>query len=257
MIRGIYTSTSGMMGQVIQQETIANNLSNLDTTGYKREDTVFHSFPDMLIRSNERFNDVNLFPNVGNMNLGSLVEENHTVHTQGHFAQSESSLDFALEGEGFFTVLNPEGEVRFTRDGHFLRDEEGNLVTSHGYHVLGEDEEPLTIPEENVVVDTDGVIRDQEDEVVGELLVTGFANPETLRKEGDNLLAAVDESELLDPGEMEASVRQGFLEGSNIDMVKEISRAMTSLRQYEANQKAVHAHDELLNKSVNEVGVLR
>lgn len=257
MIRGIYTSASGMMAQTIQQENIANNLSNLGTNGYKRDEAIFQTFPDMLIRSNESINNFSFPSAVGVMNLGSLVDENHTMHTQGQAIQTNSSLDFAIEGDGFFTVNNPEGEQRFTRDGHFLRDAEGNLVTGQGHQVLGADGEPIIIPDENVVVDQGGVIRSQEGEVVGEFLITGFDNPETLRKEGDNLFNAVDESEVLDPEELNASVNQGFLEGANIDLIKEMSRAMTSLRTYEVNQKAIQAHDELLGKSVNEVGVLR
>lgn len=255
MIRGLYTAASGMMAQKIKQETIANNLSNLDTSGYKKDSSIFHSFPDMLLSSVQRETGFPFRPPVGCFNLGVLVEENFTLHTQGGLYATDNPLDFALEGEGFFTVRTPEG-IRYTRSGHFLRDVNGNLVTPQGYFVLGEDENPLVIPSEKVGVDKSGVIA-YERERVGRFMLTRFENPETLRKEGHNLFAVSPNTQAADPEELNTGISQGFLEGANIDLVDEISQALTAMRVYEVNQKVLQAQDELLGKSANEVGTLR
>jgi len=255
LIRGIYTAASGMMAQKIKQETIANNLSNLDTSGYKRDSSIFHSFPDMLLSSVDQGGSFPLRAQVGSLNLGILVEENFTLHTQGGLYATENPLDFALDGEGFFTVRTPDG-IRYTRNGHFLRDVNGNLVTPQGYFVLGEREEPFMIPSEKVGVDKRGVIT-HEGERTGRFMLTVFENPETLRKEGNNLFAASPGSQVANVEGLNTGVSQGFLEGANIDLVEEISQAMMAMRVYEVNQKVLLAQDELLGKCVNEVGTLR
>ena len=255
IIRGIYTSASGMMSQGIKQETIANNLSNLDTNGYKKDSSIMGSFPDMLINTQNSMSESDGSIPVGRLNLGSLVEENYTEHTQGTLSQTENNLDFALNGNGFFTLQTPEGE-RYTRDGHFLRDVDGNLVDANGNYVLGEDGEVVSVPTSDIVVDEQGNIA-VEDETLNTLTVTEFENPETLIKEGSNFFVEAEETEIDNQEGLNTSIEQGFLEKANIDIQKEMSEAISSLRTYEANQKILQAQDELLGKCVNEVGTLR
>ncbi len=255
MIRGLYTAASGMMTEKIKQETMANNMSNLSTSGYKRDQSVVSSFPHMLLSSQERSAGFMRLPALGSINLGALVEENITQHSQGQLKQTDSPLDFGLEGEGFFAVMTPDG-VRYTRSGHFLRDSQGNLVTDQGHRVLGEGEEPLVIPGEDIQVDGEGNITSR-DQQVGRMLLAEFENPETLRKEGSNLFNVTEGTQLVNQEGLNTTLHQGFLEGANVDLAQEISQAMIALRAYEMNQRVIQTQDELLSKCANEVGSLR
>ncbi len=254
MIRGIYTSASGLMAQQMKQETIANNVANINTTGYKRDQSLLTTFPHMLLTTVSRHFGPAAHRGVGSMNLGSLVEENAVVFTQGQVYETENPLDIALEGEGFFAVMTPDG-IRYTRSGHFLRDSEGSLVTPQGYRVLGA-AGPVTLPGENISVDQYGSIT-HNGQFIDRLALVEFENPETLRKQGGSFFEAVQQTQVDNNLGLNSRVHQGFLEGSNIDMVEEITQAITAFRIYEANQKALQAQDELLGKCVNEVGTLR
>ncbi len=254
MIRGIYTSASGLMAQHMKQETIANNLANINTAGYKKDQSLLTSFPHMLLTTVSRDFGPAVHRGVGSINLGSLVEENAVIFTQGQVYETEKPLDFAVEGEGFFAVMTPEG-IRYTRSGHFLRDSQGSLVTPQGYPVMGV-RGPINIPGENVYVDSYGSII-HEGQFIDRMILAEFTNPETLRKQGGSFFEAVQQTETANTMGLNSRVHQGFLEGSNIDMVEEITQAITAFRIYEANQKALQAQDELLGKCVNEVGTLR
>lgn len=254
MIRGIYTSASGLMAQQMKQETIANNLANINTTGYKRDQSLLTSFPHMLLNTVSREFGPAGHRGVGSINLGSLVEENAVIFTQGQVFETEGALDFAVEGEGFFAVMTPGG-IHYTRSGHFLRDSQGSLVTPQGYPVMGE-RGPITLPGESVHVDSYGNISSN-GQFIDRMILVEFANPETLRKLGGSLFEAVQQTDIANSMGLNSRVHQGFLEGSNIDMVEEITQAITAFRIYEANQKTLQAQDELLGKCVNEVGTLR
>ena len=254
MIRGIYTSASGLMAQQMKQETIANNLANINTIGYKKDQSLLTTFPHMLLTTVSReFGPAN-HRGVGSINLGSLVEENAVIFTEGQFFETENTLDFAVEGEGFFAVMTADG-LRYTRSGHFLRDSEGSLVTPQGYPVMGE-RGPINLPGEDIHVGPDGSIT-HGGQFIDSMILAEFANPETLRKQGGSFFEAVQQTEIANNLGLNSRVHQGFLEGSNIDMVEEITQAIAAFRIYEANQKALQAQDELLGKSVNEVGTLR
>jgi flagellar basal-body rod protein FlgF len=143
MIRGLYTGASGMIAQMGRINVLSNNLANVDTTSYKRDTTIMKSFPEMLIH---RINDdgvreipigsYDLMPVIGKMGTGVEINEVFTNFTQGSFRQTENDFDLALEGEGFFSVQTEDGE-RYTRNGSFLIDRDGYLVTKDGFRVLG------------------------------------------------------------------------------------------------------------------------
>ena len=141
MIRGLYTGASGMVAQMHKMDAISNNLANVDLTGYKRDTSVHKAFPQLLLR---RTNDDGVYnfppgsidtaPIVGTLGTGVELNELYTVFEQGALKQSNNPFDLALEGEGFFTVLTPQGE-RYTRNGSFLIDNNGTLVTKEGFPV--------------------------------------------------------------------------------------------------------------------------
>ncbi len=278
MIRGLYTGASGMVAQMRRLDTIANNLANVDLNGYKRDTVINKAFPEMLIR---RMNDDGMFvfplgsidttPIVGKLGTGVELNEVFTVFTQGSLKQTENPFDLALEGEGFLSVLLPDGE-RYTRNGSFLLNDEGYLVTKHGEFVLGENG-PIKVKKNNFVIDQDGVIYQNATfsgderrlvsleenewenlERVDRLKIVDFKRLRYLKKMGNSFWRDTEESGPAEiaVGDRRPKVRQGFLESSNVNVVTEMVRMIEVQRTYEANQKMIQTQDSLLGRLINE-----
>jgi flagellar basal-body rod protein FlgF len=278
LIRGLYTGASGMVVQMHRLDTISNNLANVDLNGYKRDTAINKAFPEILLR---RMNDDGMFvfplgsidttPIVGKLGTGAELNEVYTAFTQGSLKQTENPFDLALEGEGFLSVLLPDGE-RYTRNGSFLLNDEGYLVTKHGEFVLGENG-PIQAKKNNFVIDQDGVIYQNATysgderrlvsleenewenlERVDRLKIVDFKRPRYLKKMGNSFWTDTEESgpaEIAD-GDSRPKVRQGFLESSNVNVVTEMVQMIEVQRTYEANQKMIQTQDSLLGRLINE-----
>jgi len=276
MLRGIYTGANGMIAQEARMDAIANNLANVDQTGYKRDLTIFKAFPDMLIR---RINDDGLgivpagsydtMPLVGKIGTGVEVNEVFTQFDQGSLQRTENNTDLALEGRGFFVVQTERGE-RYTRNGAFTVNQEGILMTHNGNPVLGENG-IIRLQHNNFMINERGEVlvnnaisldpRDpvsmtgnswQDPQVIDRLRIVDFENIREIKKEGDSLYRETPESgPPLPPREIK--VLQGFLEKSNVNVVREMVDMIEVQRSYEANQKTVQAHDQALGRLINEV----
>lgn len=276
MLRGIYTGASGMLAQNSRMEAIANNLANVDKTAYKKDIAVFKAFPDMIIR---RVNESGLgitpagsydtMPYVGKLGTGVELNEVFTNFNQGSLQRTENHFDLALEGRGFFTVLTERGE-RFTRDGSFTINQEGILMTHNGNPVMGENG-IIRVHHNNFIVNEFGEIvvngdlsADARDVVsmasndwanpvvIDRLKIVDFENIREIKKEGDSMYRETEYSgPPLPPGEYK--VIQGFLEKSNVNIVREMVDMIEVNRSYEANQKTVTSHDQTLGKLINEV----
>jgi flagellar basal-body rod protein FlgF len=281
VVRGLYTGASGMVVQMDRMDAIANNLANVDLTGYKKDIAVTKAFPEMLMR---RMNDdgvyvfpigsVDTTPIVGRLGTGVELNEVYTVFEQGAMKQTENDFDLALEGQGFLTVQTPRGE-RLTRNGAFLVNADGYLVTEAGDFVLGENG-AIKLKKNNFVIDKDGTIWQnatfagddqrlvsqaenewENIEKVDRLKIVDV-DPRTkryLRKEGGSYWKTTEESGeavILD-GSERPGVRQGFLEGANVNAVTEMVEMIEVNRAYDANQKLIQTEDSLLGKLLNEV----
>ncbi|MBN2322365.1 MAG: flagellar basal-body rod protein FlgF [Spirochaetes bacterium] len=279
MVRGLYTGASGMIAQMKRIDVLSNNLANVNTTSYKKDTTISKSFPEMLVR---RINDdgvrklpigsYDLMPVIGKMGTGVEINEVYTRYTQGSFKQTENPFDLALEGNGFFCVETERGE-RYTRNGSFLIDRDGWLVTKNGYRVLGENG-PVQLKKNNFMVDEDGnifqnleyagdplrLVSMEENEwnetvLVDRLKTVDFPKIRYVKKEGDSLYMETDYSGAAFVKEADRpKVRQGFLEQSNVNPVTEMVNLIEVHRSYEANQRMIQSHDAALGKAVNEVG---
>lgn len=252
MIRGIYTSATGMGIEQLKQETITNNIANSSTVGYKKDTAVFQSFPDMLLARLGKEKDEATAEFVGKTNLGALVGDVVTSYKDGLLEETGNKFNLAISGDGFFVVETPQGE-RFTRDGNFTLNSEGYLVTQDGYRVKTENGYIL-VKENDLQVTASGEVFTN-GQLVGKLRVQAFDNPNQLKKEGQNLFAIGSQVNLKDAENY--SIHQNYLEKSNINLVEEIVELMTVVRAFEANQKLIQAQDDLLGKSVNELGSLR
>lgn len=257
MIRGLYASGWSMIANNRKMDVIANNLANVNTTGYKKDSVIFESFPDLLA---QRVNDYRSASNpsgrIGTMQLSSDVGEIFTYYQQGQLISTDNILDFAIndEGNSFFTVIEtaPDGTVvreLYTRDGSFAINSQGILVTKEGYPVMGENG-LIILQDRDFTVERDGTVI-QDGAVIGRLLIRSFANTETLRKVGSNMVERTDETQ---EQAFNGEVLQGYLEQSNVNIIKEMVDMITVLRAYEANQKILQTHDDTLSRAVNDVG---
>ena len=243
MIRGIYTAASGMLAETTRADTIANNLANGNTAGYKKDVAISKDFASVLIR---RINDGPETPVIGSVGVGTLIDEIATIHTTGTMHTTGNALDFAVDGKGFFAVQTLAG-TRYTKNGSFTRNARGELVTSDGQRVLGQNG-PIQLPDGKVNVDGTGTIT-VDGVNAGQLRVVEFANERELVKEGASLFRAPNNGR-----QATGRVEQGYLEQSNVNVVSEMVNLISGYRAYELNAKTVQTHDQLLDKAVNEVG---
>jgi len=243
VLRGIYIAGSGMLAESMRQEVVANNLANATTTGYKRTESATSPFKTFLLRNMAMPGQ----PEIGSANMGAEVSRLDVVNSQGPMKSTGNQLDLGLVGDGWFTVNAPNG-TRYTRDGSFTLDQDGTLVTKEGYAVLGKDG-PIKLARDAAVgVNQDGSVT-QNGRVVGTLKLTALKD-DSLVKEGANLMTGTPS------GTATANVRQGYLEGSTVNVVSEMVELIRVMRSFEANQKAVAAQDETLVQALTRVGVV-
>ena len=282
MVRGLYTGASGMVAQMHKMDAISNNLANVDLTGYKRDTSVHKSFPQLLLRRTNDdgvykfpFGSMDTSPVVGTLGSGVELNELYTVFEQGAMKETGNPFDLALDGEGFFSISTPQGE-RYTRNGTFLIDNNGLLVTKDGLPVMGENG-LIHLKKNNFVVDAQGRIFQNADlaedpnrlvsmeendwasmEQVDTLKIVDFDRPRYLRKQGDSLWANNPESGDPRAAELGASTKtiQGFLEGANVNAVTEMVQMIEVNRAYEANQKVIQSHDTMTSEMINKVMIV-
>jgi len=254
MLRGLNIAATGMLAEMNKQDLIANNLANVETNGFKRDVLAFESFPMALVyayesgSSGKSYQDTSPAP-IGYLGTGVGVTEAMIDYSQGAFRRTENELDFALMGDGFFAVQTPDGE-RYTRNGNFMLDAQGQLVNSDGYPVLGQNG-TIQISGTKVSVDESGNIS-VDGQTIDSFKLVVFSQSDALEKVGHNLFAAGAAG----APATDVEVAQGCLEASNVNVVKEMVEMIATLRAYEANQRVIRSQDEMLGKAVNEVGKL-
>ncbi|HHY68585.1 MAG TPA: flagellar hook-basal body protein [Bacillota bacterium] len=244
MIRGILSATTAMRAQVLNQEIIANNLSNADTVAYQEDKVTFTSFRDVLMHRMEfRSQPVP----VGWFSNGTVAQDIVTSTETGPIQNTDNPLDIALPPGAYLAVETPQG-TRYTRMGD-LRVKDGYLTVS-GYTVLGING-PIQVENyKTCYVSEDGTVFAGDDEI-GKLALYSFTDGANLRKIGNSLFSPEGSGgNLLES----PSLTVGALEGSTIDPVYEMASLITSLRSYEAAQKIIQAHDETLDQAINRVG---
>lgn len=244
MIRGIYTSASALRAATLHQGRIAHNLANMQTTGFKQILTAREAYQLRTIArySAEGSQYVNA---LGGLEEGLMVPEQIIDFTQGNLDATDRPWDVALEGEGFFRIGTPEGE-RYTRDGSFHRDSAGQLVTSTGHYVLGTNGQPLVIPAGSPAIQADGSIY-VNNQLAGQIGVAVFADTDALVMENNNLFQG-EGAQI--PAPNMVSIRQGYLESSNVDENTQVLEMMRLLRLYEASQRTLQIQDTALNSTL-------
>ncbi len=240
MIRGLYRAASGMLPQYLQEEIAANNLANVNTTGFKKDVVHFRQLLDSQILV------AALSGQPGDVNAEEVI----TNFEQGELRRTDNPLDVALDGPGFFVVLTPNGE-RLTRNGNFMMNAEGELVTADGYAVQGEGG-PIQLFPGDVEIRPDGTIY-QNGVEVDHLKIVDLPRPYPLQKEGHNLFRLIRQIPDFNEAK-DVQVRQGFLEESNVNPITEMIRLISISKAFQAGQRAIHAQDRTLDRAVNTVG---
>jgi len=254
MIKALWTGKTGLESQQFQMDVITNNLSNVNTTGFKKSRAVFEDLLYQNMRQPGAMN--NAQDNLpSGMQVGSGVRPVATerLHTQGNMVNTANSRDVAINGDGFFQVLMPNGDVAFTRDGSFQVNENGQLVTANGHPIepgifLPPNALSVTIGEDGIVsVTTPGSSDNQE---VGQLTLATFMNPAGLQAMGGNLYmetaASGPRNELMPGTENAGRLMQGYVESSNVNVVEEMVNMIQTQRAYEVNSRAISTSDEML-----------
>jgi len=262
MLRALYTSATGMKAQEMLIDNTANNLANVNTTGFKRSKVDFAD----LVYANYRapgsaVNNAAVSPT--GLQIGNGVR---VVSTNKHFApgtaeQTSNPLDMAIEGDGFFQIQMPIGETRYSRAGSFRLDNQGQIVTPDGFPVVPNLVIPQGIDTTRITVGSDGTIQgtptgsDAAPTTIGQLQIATFLNPAGLSSEGSNLYSATAASgpaQQAPPGTLGYGIiRGGSLEGSNVEVVTELISLISAQRAYEINSRAIRAGDEMLSTSVD------
>jgi flagellar basal-body rod protein FlgG len=261
MLRSMYSAGTAMISQMRRMDVLTNNLVNVETRGYKSETLVTRSFRDLMI---SRLNDPSIykFDRVGPHSTGIHVDQKFVSFVQGGLEPTDSPMDFALVGDGFFCIdYTTEDDfdevIRYTRNGAFNIDAEGFLVTGDGHRVLGEGGH-IEVGNSEFRVDIDGVIYDANEEVIDRLYIVRFEDNSILRKEGSNMFSVFNANpeEPYEPEQVIIGVRQFCLEMSNVDTAREVVMMMQVYRSYEINQRVVRMIDESLGRAVNDIARL-
>ena len=250
MVRALYTAWTGMRNEQRRMDVVSNNMANANTTGFKKIDATSQSFDRQLaVKINDETTGTDIITGIGGVNLGVKIGETYFDMSQGGFKQTGDMYNLALSGNGFFTIstTNKAGEesIRYTRDGDFTVTREGYLVTKDGDYVLGEGGNRIQIPGANTVevsVNELGEIYAGND-YVATLQIVDFESYEALSSYGENMYEPVEGAVITDS---DATVAQGYLEMSNVNMVTEMVDMIAITRAYETNQKMIQTVDNTL-----------
>lgn len=269
-MKDIWVPLSGAIAQQKSVETIANNVANANTPGFKRDQTIFK---EHLTALEKGYNEIDLphkewspsdfYRSYGAEHAHVKAEATYTDHTQGQLVPTGNPLDISLHGKGFFEVLTPNG-VRFTRAGTFSLSSDGKLVTSQGFPVLSplepQAEGSIPTPPESrniqiipgkISINLQGEIFSN-DQKVSKLSIVNFQDTNSLRKEGSALFINKELKNRLAEAP-DTAVHQGFIEQSNVNAVQEMSNLIKANRHFESIQKVIKAYDSMAGKAVNEI----
>ena len=250
----MHIARTGLDAQDMRMRVISNNLANVNTTGFKKDRASFAtlSYQTVTAAGAQSSSDSKYATGL-NLGTGVRIQGTSRMETQGTMQQTGNALDLALDGDGYFQVQLPGGQLGYTRSGNFSRSPEGLLVTNEGYQVMP----GITVPEgaTQITVGTDGTVSatiagQTEPAQLGQLQVANFPNAAGLQSKGDNYMletASSGAANLGVPGEDgRGTVRQGMLEASNVNVVEELVDMIECQRAYEVNSKMISATDQML-----------
>jgi flagellar basal-body rod protein FlgG len=260
MIRALYSAASGMEAQQTNVDNIANNLANANTNGYKSRRAQFQDLMyQSMVQPGAAAGASTTVPTGLQLGLGTKPSSNEIIFTQGNFSATSNPMDLVIQGNGFFQVLQGNGQMAYTRDGSFQLDKDGSIVTSNGSLLQPQ----ITIPAtaQSVTIATDGTVsytlaNQTNAQKAGQIQIAGFQNPAGLNSLGSKLYQPTDASgtpTVGAPGGQDGlgTLLQGYTEQSNVSVVQEFINLIVAQRAYEANSKVVKAADDMYQQVNN------
>ncbi|MFN6146497.1 MAG: flagellar basal-body rod protein FlgG [Planctomycetota bacterium] len=261
MLKSLYTTATGMRAQQTMVDMIANNIANVNTTGFKKSQA---SFEDLLYVTQQspglaRGTGTDALPIGVQIGSGTRLNGTTKIYSSGTLEGTERSLDVAIDGDGFFAVLMPDGTTAYTRNGNFQVNATGRLVTSEGNILVPE----ITLPQDvlEVSIDPEGRVNvrtaanPEQTQQLGQLQLHRFVNPSGLLALGASVLRPTEASGQPitgQPGQLGLGMlRSGFLERSNVQIVNELVNLIVAQRAYEVNSRAIQASDQMLSTATN------
>ncbi len=256
MMRSLWISKTGMEAQQMQLDHISNNLANVSTSGYKRTHAQFEDLIYQNLRqSGAPQTEQTTLPTGLQVGLGVRPVASSRTYTQGSLQQSDNALDMAILGDGFFQIQRPDGTTAYSRDGQFKLDANGLIVTNNGDTLLP----GVTVPQNarQITIGQDGTVSavvagTAAPQTLGQLQLANFINPNGLEAQGGNLFVETASSgapQVGNPGTNAiGTIKQGYIETSNVNVVEELVQMITTQRAYELNSKAVQTSDQMLQR---------
>ncbi|AJR07798.1 flagellar basal-body rod protein FlgG [Photobacterium gaetbulicola] len=254
MNAALWISKTGLAAQDTKMATISNNLANVNTVGFKRDRVAFEDlFYQIQRQPGAMADEVNELPSGIQLGSGVRVIGTQKVFTEGMYQTTNQSLDIAIDGQGFFELETPDGEQAFTRNGQFHLNSDGLIVNAQGLPLA----QQIQVPQdaETITIGRDGIVSakiagDEMPQEIGQITLANFINPAGLEALGGNMFRATASSgEVIDGIAGEGAfgqIKQGVLEGSNVQVVEEMVDMITTQRGYEMNAKALSSSDEML-----------
>lgn len=254
MVRSLWTAATGMQAQQMNIDNMSNNLSNVNTHGFKKGRILFQDLLYQDIKAAGAVTSAGIYhPSGIQMGMGVATVAIQKIHSQGNYENTYNQLDLTIEGDGYFQVTLPDGNIGYIRSGAFSIDANGDVVTPEGYLL----EPGINIPDNalSISVSSDGIFSvklpgEEEETELGQIEIARFINPTGLSSIGENIYLATGASGAAQVGipseDGYGKVRQGFLETSNVEMVTEMVNMITGQRAYEMNSKAIQTSDEML-----------
>lgn len=259
MIRALFTAATGLAAQQTVVDTTSNNLANVNTTGFKRSQPAFQDllYVDNLVPNSYAAQGLST-PTGLQVGSGVRISGNTKIFTPGTLNNTTNPYDIAIDGDGFLQITMPNGDIRYTRDGSLHLNANNNLVTADGFLVSPQ----ISVPQNalSLSIGTDGTITATMPNVttptqIGQLQLVRFPNPAGLSSEGRNLfsqtLSSGNPIQTIAGQQGAGLLRQGFLEGSNVDVVHELTNLILAQRAYEFNTRAIRSSDEMLSDTNN------
>ena len=255
MVKGLYTAYTGLINEQNRMDVLTNNLANANTVGFKKEGSTSQAFDDVLAYKIKDTTDPLSARPLGGISLGVKIGETYTDFSQGSMRSTENTFDLAVSGTGFFAVeftnKNGESSTKYTRDGSFILNKDGYLVTKDGDYVLGSNNNRIRLdPNQPAMVDQAGRIW-QNDAVVATVGITDFEDYNYLEHYGENYYQPV-EGATQKAGDYK--IMSGYLEMANMSVVTEMVNMISVSRAYETNQKMVQTFDSTLEIASKQLG---
>ena len=256
MNQSLWISKTGLDAQQTKMSTIANNLANVGTTGFKRGRAIFEDLLYQNVRQvGAQSSQDTVLPSGLQVGTGTRVVATERLFTQGNLTKTDNALDIAIQGRGFFEILMPDGTQAYTRDGSFHINDQGLVVTSAGYQL----QPPITVPADamSITVAGDGTVSVQQPGTpaatqIGTVQLNDFINPAGLQARGENLFMESGASGAPQPGNPGlnglGTLAQGYVESSNVNVVEELVNMIETQRAYEVNSKSIQTSDDMLSR---------